>query len=273
MDVVNGVSTASGASAAYESYAVRAHEISSGKKSAEFNSPAILQIGQKMLNNVAASEAARSDLQNGVSFAQTVQSSLGAVNDTLSSIRSLSVRANDGTLNQQDRDAINAEAQQYLQQLQQWNQTSSYNGVKYLQGGSYAVAANQDGDTLTLDTPDTSLASLGLANMDLSTPAGAVNALKAVDKAAAEVGDSQVVLGSEQKVLEEAHDAQLQYEGNMLEAGSSMVDTDIASAVLKSTIDLIQGNASFAVQAQGATMDMSVLSLLSNTQSSFRRAA
>ena len=176
-------------------------------------------------------------------------------------------------MNQQDRDALNSEAQQYLQQLQQWSQSSSYNGVKYLQGGSFAVASNQDGDTLTIDTPDTSLESLGLGGMDLSTPDGAVNALKAVDKAAADVSESQVTLGSEQKALEDAHEAQLQSEGNMLEAGSGMSDSDATSDFLKATMDLIQGNASLAVQAQGATMNMSVLSLLSNVQSSFSKAA
>jgi len=271
--VVNGVSTASGASSAYESYALRAKEISSGKQSSELNSPALLQIGQKLLNSVAGSEAARSDLENGVSFSQTVQGSLGGVNDSLSSLRTLSVRANDGTLSQQDRDSLNTEAQQYLQQLQQWSQTSSYNGVKYLQGGSFSVAANQNGDTLSIDTPDTSLDSLGLSGMDLSTPDGAVNALKALDKAADSVSESQVTLGSEQKVLEDAYDSQLQYESDMLSAGSNLADTDVSKDFVQATIDLIQGNASLAVQAQGATMSMSILNLIGNTQGSFRKAA
>ena len=109
--------------------------------------------------------------------------------------------------------------------------------------------------------------------MDLSTPDGAVNALKALDKAADSVSESQVTLGSEQKVLEDAYDSQLQYESDMLSAGSNLADTDVSKDFVQATIDLIQGNASLAVQAQGATMSMSILNLIGNTQGSFRKAA
>jgi len=99
-------------------------------------------------------QAAR-NANDGISLAQTAEGSLGIISDNLQRIRELAVQSRNATNSASDRAALNTEAQQLKAEIDRVATTTSFNGVKLLDGSftsqAFQVGANV-GETITVSS-------------------------------------------------------------------------------------------------------------------------
>ncbi|MFE8145743.1 flagellin [Brenneria goodwinii] len=139
--------------------------------------------GQAIANRITSQYnglmQAKSNANDGISLLQTAESALDEINNRLQRIRELTVQGLNGTYSQDDEDAIQAEINLNLKEIDRLTSQSNYNGLNLLDGSSgdvtLQVGAN-DGETLSLDfsPPGFSVDELGLTDLIISGISGEV---------------------------------------------------------------------------------------------------
>ncbi|MDP1757909.1 MAG: flagellin, partial [Pseudohongiella sp.] len=102
---------------------------------------------------------------DGVSLAQTAEGALGSMTESLQRVRELALQAANGTTSASDREALQAEASQLLEELGRTADTTNFNGVKLLDGSfstAIQVGANA-GDAVNISIGKLTADTLGVA--------------------------------------------------------------------------------------------------------------
>ena len=227
-------------------------EISSGKRSFATTSPAVLMIGQRMLDVAGSTRMANQNVEMAMSRSQTTDAYLQQSGDMVSRLKELTIRAGDGTLSDNDRDALQKEADQLVEQLNQNYQNASFNGQKLLQGGDHDVAITSDGDTTKVHNGDLNL---GLSDLDITDTDNAIDAL---DAALESLSQQRVQQGVDQSSLQNRYEANLAVEANLREAAAKRLDTDMAEAMTELSSAQILNDIGNAVAAQGANISSEI---------------
>ena len=126
-------------------------------------------IAQNMTTQINGSNQAALNANNGVSLAQTAQGDLSTILTNLQSAYSLAVESANATNTSANRQALNDQVQQLLQENQRIAQSSNFNGVNLLdgsfQGETFQVGANAgSSNQITIG---------GIASMQLNALGGA----------------------------------------------------------------------------------------------------
>jgi flagellin len=124
-----------------------------------------LAISERFTSQIRGVNQAARNANDGISLAQTAEGALAEVGNNLQRIRELAVQASNGTNNQTDRDALNAEVTQLKAEIQRVSEQTSFNGTKLLDGSFTAVAfqvgANA-GETISISSiANTQTAAIG----------------------------------------------------------------------------------------------------------------
>ncbi|NUM54166.1 MAG: flagellin FliC [Candidatus Hydrogenedentes bacterium] len=193
---------------------------------------------------LAIAEALRSDvrqytqevenLQSGISASQTADGALETQGDAVQRLRELAVQASNGTLTDEQRAAINDEAQQLIQQIDETGNGAEYNGTKLLDGSQSSVSlGTEGGDELALS--ESTASSLGISGIDLSTQAGAQSAISNLDDALERISESRASIGAQQSGFESAINVRETTSNNIIESESRIRDADVAKLVIEQT--------------------------------------
>src|SRR5690554_1246945 len=94
--------------------------------------PAGQAIANRMTAQIRGLDQAARNTADGISLVQVAGGALDLVNDNLQRIRELSVQAGNGTLNDKDRDAIQAEIDQRLDEIDRIGAQTRFNGISLL---------------------------------------------------------------------------------------------------------------------------------------------
>lgn len=174
------------------------------------------------------------NLQSGISASQIADGALEAQSDAVQRIRELAVQASNGTLTDEQRSALNDEAQQLLQQIDAAANGTEYNGQKLLDGSQASISlGTEGGDQLALNASTTT--GLGIGGVDLSTQAGAQNALSDLDDALESIGANRSSIGAQQAGFESAINVRETTNNNIIESESRIRDADIARITIEQT--------------------------------------
>jgi flagellin len=173
-------------------------------------------------------------VQSGANLAQVAESGLAAQGEAVGRLRELALQASNGTLSAEQRDALNTEAQQLVQEIGATSQNTEFNGIRPLDGSTPSVTLDAAG-SLQVQLDESSVASLGLNGLNLSTQAGASTALNALDNAASAINQNRAALGAQQNRFEVAVDDREVEAQNIQEADSRLRDLDVARAVVEQT--------------------------------------
>jgi flagellin len=103
-----------------------------------------LAISERMTSQIRGYNQAGRNANDGISLAQTAEGALGEVANNLQRIRELALQSANSTNSASDRDALNAEAQQLLSEIQRVSSTTQFNGLNLLDG-SFSSAQFQVG--------------------------------------------------------------------------------------------------------------------------------
>ena len=127
-----------------------------------------LAISSRFTSQTRGLNQAIRNANDGISLVQTAEGALSSVTDNLQRIRELSIQAANGTLNDQDRGAIQAEIDQLTSEIERIGETTTFNGKKLLDGTSglqnFQVGANAR-ETITVGSVDARASTLGAAAM------------------------------------------------------------------------------------------------------------
>ena len=105
-----------------------------------------LGISERMRADIRSYSVASRNAQDGISLVQTAEGALSEVSDVLGRMRELSMQSANGTLSATDRQTIDREFQQLVQEIDRIADTTTFNGVQQV------VDANQRLQQLALRT-------------------------------------------------------------------------------------------------------------------------
>lgn len=228
----------------------RASEDAAGLVIAEGFRSSIRQLNQEISN-----------IQSGINLSRTADGALESQGNALLRIRELAVQSANGTLNDSQRQALNAEAQELLQQVDSTARDTEFNGTTLLDGSAGQIALDAQGDLeVTLDESTTQ--SLNIDTIDISTAAGASAAIDAIDAAQQQVTSQRGTLGAQENRFEAAISQRSTQSINEQEAESRIRDLDVARAVIEQTRNQVLLQAGLSSVIQGNLQGQTALRLL-----------
>ena len=241
--------------------------LSSGKQiNSASDDAAGFAIAERMTAQIRGLNMAAKNAGDGLSMLSTIENATNDVTDMLQRIRELAVQAVNDTNSTEDRGYLQTEVTQLVAEIDRVANDTQYNGrnvfVDFVGSGSgeSAVAggkiqvgteANQTID-FTIDSISTN--ALGVNSIDVSTGAGATQALSLVDAAIEKVAGNRAEYGAVQNRLEYSVSNLLNVAEFTTAARSRIEDADFAaeSARLSKAQVLQQSGTAMLAQANAS---------------------
>ena len=116
-----------------------------------------LAISTRFSSQISGLNVATRNANDGISLAQTAEGALDEITNNLQRIRELAVQSANSTNNTSDREALNDEVKQRIEEIDRIASQTSFNGLKVLDGSfetaGFQVGANA-GEVINLDLSD-----------------------------------------------------------------------------------------------------------------------
>ncbi|MBS4208282.1 flagellin [Bacillus sp. FJAT-50079] len=238
-----------------------------------------LAISEKMRSQIRGLGMAERNALDAISLIQTAEGALNETHAILQRMRELSVQAANGTLEDEDRVAIQAEINQLNEEIDRIADTTQFNQKKLLDGASggsdlllqFQVGANT-GETLTVEITKLDSVSLGIATLgapgtpniatSVKTAADADEAIQIFENAIQKVSEQRSKLGAYQNRLEHTVTNLQTANENLTAAESRIRDLDMALEMTNFTRNNILNQAGQAMLAQANQLPQGILQLL-----------
>lgn len=220
---------------------------------------------ERLTSQVEGNRQAIRNAYYGISLSQVAESGLQGINQDAQRIGELTLQAGNGTLNDSDRQAIQAEITQLQENITQTVEQTMFGGQQLLtENGNidFQVGANA-GQQISVGTNDVRSSSDDLLNIDITSSQGLEDALTAADDALQFIGESRADLGAAQNQFESAVRNLSQADVNTAAARSRIQDTDFAQTASENAAAGVLGQSAISVQAQTNQQQGQVLALLS----------
>lgn len=140
-------------------------------------------IANRMSSQITGLSQAQRNANDGISVAQTAEGALNQVNDNLQRIRELTVQSQNGTNSADDKQSIQDEINQRLEEIDRISRETNFNGVKVLasdQSLSIQVGAN-DGESIDINLKAINSSSLQLENFTVGGLSGPITEITGTD--------------------------------------------------------------------------------------------
>lgn len=228
--------------------------------------PAGLAISERMRGQIGGLRQAMRNAQDGISLLQTAEGALNESHAILHRMRELAVQAATDTNSPADREHIQTEMDQLIEELTRIGNTTEFNTMPLLDGSftgkKIHVGANS-GQNIEVNIGDMRADALGVGpGLSVLTQGDADGAIGAIDEAIQKVSTQRSTLGAMQNRLEHTINNLATTAENLQAAESRIRDVDIAAAVMEFVRQQILTQVSIAVMAQANASAQMVLQLL-----------
>lgn len=235
-----------------------------------------LAVSEKMRAQINGLRQAERNTEDGMSLIQTTEGYLQEISDILQRIRVLAVQSSNGIYTPEDRQMIQVEVSQLVDEIDRIASQAEFNKMSLLQGqfarGSritsmwFHIGPNQHQRERVYIQTMTALA-LNLKRLDgniltLSTPEFANEAIGTIDKAMDKINKQRADLGAYYNRLEHAAKGLMIAYENTQASESRIRDADIAEISVSFTKNQILVQSGTAMLAQANVRPQSVLQLL-----------
>jgi flagellin len=235
-----------------------------------------LAVSEKMRAQINGLRQAERNTEDGMSLIQTTEGYLQEISDILQRIRVLAVQSSNGIYTPEDRQMIQVEVSQLVDEIDRIASQAEFNKMSLLQGqfarGSritsmwFHIGPNQHHRERVYIQTMTALA-LNLKRVDgniltLSTPEFANEAIGTIDKAMDKINKQRADLGAYYNRLEHAAKGLMIAYENTQASESRIRDADIAEISVSFTKNQILVQSGTAMLAQANVRPQSVLQLL-----------
>ncbi len=222
---------------------------------------------QRMTADISGLNQGARNAADGVSLAQTAETALGQISDNLQRIRELAVQSANGTV--ENRAGIQAESAELVSEISRIISTTSFNGVKLLDG-TQATAVDfqvgQDaGDKISLAaaTFNASTLNANATGFALGTDAATSNGeLANIDADIDAVSTLRATFGATQNRFNAVINTANSYAESITASRGRIQDADFAAETAAMTRTQILRQAGTAMLAQANSAPQGVLSLL-----------
>ncbi len=225
-----------------------------------------LGISERMRSDIRSYGVASRNAQDGISLVQTAEGALNEVSDILGRMRELSMQSANGTLNSDDRETLDAEFQQLVQEVDRIAGGTQFNGVELLDGSNSSISiqvgiGGGTNDTISLTAADATSSTLGISG-GISTSSSASSMLSTIDSAIDDVNTARGTLGAQQNRLQSTLRSLANVRETTSAAESRIRDVDVAFETADLTRNSILQQAATSVLAQANAQPQLALSLL-----------
>jgi len=230
-------------------------------------SAAAAAAGLALSENLRAIESATEqvvrNLSDGIGAVRTADAGLGEISSRVDRMRELSVRAQNETLGEQDRELLQAEFDSLSAEVTRIAESTSFNGRTLLDGGTAGPDAIEisdagDGEPIEIAIEDHSAGALGLEGLDVSSP----EALDALDAAQHGASAARADLGATEGRISREISSRLTEHENAAAARERIADADFAVETANAARDEILEQAALVVRAQANVANSAALRLL-----------
>ncbi len=231
-----------------------------------------LAIANGMTSQIRGMGVAIRNANDGISLAQTAESAMGVITDTMQRMRDLSVQAaNTGAVSDSDRQKLQTEFKQLNDELNRVVKNTEFNGKKILNGSlsggvDFQIGANTAADNqIAIDIANVSdtLADVAAASIGSgASGADVLSAINVIDAAIKGIDTARAKLGAVQnRFTTTISNLQASVE-NQSAARSRIVDTDFAMETAALSRNRILQQAGTAMLSQANQSPNAVLGLL-----------
>jgi flagellin len=235
-----------------------------------------LAISDRMTSQIRGMTVAVRNANDGISMAQTAESSMGSITDTMQRMRDLAVQsANFGAVSSSDREKLQLEFKQLGDEISRIIKNTEFNGKKVLNGSlvgaNFQVGANSAADNQISITVSNLSAASGIQSLfgggavsigSGATSGGVRAAMAAIDTAIKKIDGFRSNLGAIQnRFTTTIGNLQSSIE-NQSAARSRIMDADFAAETSNLSRSQILQQAGTAMLAQANQSSQTVLSLL-----------
>ena len=229
-----------------------------------------LAISEKMRAQITGLDKAQDNAKDGISLVQTAEGALTEVHDMLNRMVELATQSANGTYDTTDREKLQAEVGQLIDEIDRIAESTNFNGIDLLNGDLAGTGGLtlQIGDTaatfnqLTVTVDDMHANALGVDAIDISDQGDAQNAIDTIKDAIDRVSTTRGTLGALQNRLDHTINNLSVTEENIQDAESTIRDTDVAEEMMAYTKNNILIQSAQAMLAQANQVPQGVLQLL-----------
>ena len=189
--------------------------LSSGSKlGSAANDASGLTIADQLSAQVSGLGQMIMNANDGIGMIQIADGAMSGINDNMSKIRELTLKASSPIMNSANREAIQNEINGLMESSNQIAQSTSYNGINLLNGGDGSLA---------------DVGSINNASIDVTTEDGLSSALETIDGALGDINKILTDLGASQnKLVSEIRNTSVS-QINAASAESQIRDVDFAA--------------------------------------------
>ncbi len=248
--------------------------LSTGKRiNSSKDDPAGMAISEVLTSQIMGADQAVRNSNDGISLLQTAEGALAETTDMFQRIRELKVQYDSGTTTATQKGYLDNEFEQLADEIGSVIETTKYNGVDLLSGGSYNMTVQKgayDNENMTIGVSTLQTATeITTVTGTITDTTGAASAtsmvgitLDNIDSAIEKVSSHRTQLGAQQNRLEHNVNNLQNFSENVTEARSRILDADFA----KESAELARANilqqAGLSVISQANVLPQHVLSLL-----------
>ncbi len=236
-----------------------------------------LAVSEKMRTQVQGLRQAERNAEDGISFIQTTEGYLQETASIIQRIRVLAVQSANGIYSAEDRQQIQVEVSQLIDEIDRIASQAEFNKMKMLTGAFarlnptasmwFHIGPNMhQRERVYVNTMTT--AALGLRNptvltfISISTPGKANSVIGMADEALKRISKQRADLGAYQNRLEHAAKGLMNAYENIQASESRIRDTDMAERMISFTRYQVLTQAATAMLAQANQKPQTVMQLL-----------
>ena len=229
-----------------------------------------LGISERLRAQVRSLSQAQRNANDGISLVQTAEGALDEVSGILIRMRELAVQSANGTVSDDDKDTLNQEFGNLIDEIERISDSTNFNNINLLDGTTATVTFQVGANTTAADTIDVDLGSaqtadLGVDSLNIGSAGGggdASAAIDAIDTAIDTVTATRGEFGAAQNRLSSTI-SNLGVAVESLSAAESRIrDVDVAFETADLTRNSILQQAALSILGQANVQPQSALSLL-----------
>ena len=236
--------------------------------------PAGLAISEKMRAQIRGLEMAQKNALDTISLLQTAEGTLHEIHAILQRAREIAVQAANDTNTEGERQALQAELNELLEEIDAITGRTEFNQQKLIDGSFkdkvFQIGANE-GQNIKVSIAAMDTGSLGLSDLKVDasgtsggilTQEGADEAISMFDDAINNVSSQRAQIGATQNRLEHTINNLATTQENLTAAESRIRSADMAKEIMLFTKQSILSQVAQAMLAQSMQMSQGILQLL-----------
>ena len=229
-----------------------------------------LSISETLKSTIRGYTQAKRNANDGISMVQVAEGGLSEISNILTRLRELGVQAASDTVGDVEREFINKEVQQLINESERISQATRFGSTTLLNGEGdtfdFQIDINNDDfkDRISFDSSEqeATTSNLGIDGFDYSDKDSAREALEVLETAQRQVNGYRANLGAIQnRLISTSENLSVAVE-NFSAANSRIRDTDIAESSATLATAQILNQASVGVLAQANQQPQAALRLI-----------